>query len=215
MPTAEDGAQVRWLGRGERVVHDSRFLTVSVADVELPGGETVEHHFVRAPGAAIIVVQDERQRILMMYRHRFVSDLWGWELPGGLVDDREDPAVTAAREAEEETGYRPRNVRHLLTYQPMAGMVDSPHHIYLADGADLVGGPTECTEAQETRWMPLDEAAELLRSGRTVTSGTAIGLLAVLGLGGARQQPGGAQEQPGGAQQQGMNESHSGRTVRG
>ncbi|KJS51713.1 hypothetical protein VM98_35650, partial [Streptomyces rubellomurinus subsp. indigoferus] len=45
-----------------------------------------------------------------------------------------------------------------------------------------------------------DEAAELLRSGRTVTSGTAIGLLAVLGLGGARQHPGGAQEQTGRAQ---------------
>lgn len=52
------------------------------------------------------VVLDQQDRVLMMWRHRFVIDRWVWELPGGYVDGSEDPVVTAAREVEEETGWR-------------------------------------------------------------------------------------------------------------
>lgn len=70
----------------------------------------------------------------MMWRHRFVFDRWGWELPGGLVEAGEDALVTAVREVEEETGYRPKQIEPLITYQPMAGMVDSEHLLFLARG---------------------------------------------------------------------------------
>ncbi len=55
----------------------------------------------------------------------------GWELPGGLVDEGEEPEETVIRELEEETGYRAGRVEHLVTYQPMVGMVDSEHVIFI------------------------------------------------------------------------------------
>ena len=34
----------------------------------------------------------------MMWRYRFVPEQWGWELPGGIVDEGEDARQTALRE---------------------------------------------------------------------------------------------------------------------
>jgi 8-oxo-dGTP pyrophosphatase MutT (NUDIX family) len=68
---------------------------------------TFEQYVLRMPKAAMMVVLDDNDRVLMMWRHRFIIDRWVWELPGGYVDPNEDPTVTAAREVEEETGWRP------------------------------------------------------------------------------------------------------------
>src|SRR6266496_648169 len=80
--------------------------------------------------AAMMVLVDEQDRVLLLWRHRFVQDKWGWELPGGLIDEGEEPSETAVRELEEETGYRAGRVEHLITFQPMVGMVDSEHVVF-------------------------------------------------------------------------------------
>jgi 8-oxo-dGTP pyrophosphatase MutT (NUDIX family) len=69
---------------------------------------------LRLPRAAVVVVLNDYGEVLMMWRHRFIIDRWVWELPGGYIDDeQEDPAITAAREVEEETGWRPGPLRRL------------------------------------------------------------------------------------------------------
>jgi 8-oxo-dGTP pyrophosphatase MutT (NUDIX family) len=175
-PTAGPG---RWLVHGERSLYDSPWLRLSLADVELPDGHRLEHHVVRLKRAAIAAVVDGN-RVLMMWRHRFVPDRWGWELPGGLVEDGEDPMVTAAREVEEETGWRPRTMGHLVTFQPMAGMVDSEHSVFIGRGADQVGVPTDSNEAERTEWISLEEVPRMIVQRQIWGAGTLIALLYIL-----------------------------------
>jgi len=172
--------QTRWRVHGERQVYGSRWVEVSLADVELPDGERFEHHVVRMPLAAIAVVLDDSERVLMIWRHRFISDRWGWELPAGLVEPGEDPAETAAREVEEETGWRPREMVAAVTFQPMVGMVDSRHAVFISHGADHVGGEIDPTEAAEVDWLPLDGMLARIDSGEIWTAGSIIGLLYAL-----------------------------------
>lgn len=172
----------RWLVHGERPLYSCEWLHLSLVDVELPDGHRFEHHVVRLKRAAIAAVVHE-DRVLMMWRHRFVPDRWGWELPGGLVDEGEDPMTTAAREVEEETGWRPRTVSHLVTFQPMVGMVDSEHSIFIARNADKVGTPMDNNEAERIRWISLGEVTQLIAQGKILSAGTLIALLHMLTLG--------------------------------
>ncbi|MFC7246059.1 NUDIX hydrolase [Catellatospora aurea] len=179
------GTDTRWVVHGSRNVYRSEWIRLNMADVELPDGQRFEHHTVWMPAAAMTaLLNDEQTHVLLMWRHRFVPDLWNWELPGGLIDQGEEPAVTAAREIEEETGYRPRSLEHLVTFEPMIGMVNCPHHVFLGRGAERIGEPTETTEMERMQWVPLAEVPELIRSGLVSNSGTLVALLHVLAMSG-------------------------------
>jgi 8-oxo-dGTP pyrophosphatase MutT (NUDIX family) len=170
----------RWTIHGERVVDDTRHLRLSVASVELPDGVKFEQYVLRMPKAAIMVVLDDQQRVLMMWRHRFIIDRWVWELPGGYVDPDEDPAVTAAREVEEETGWRPLNVRPLVSLQPSVGTTDAENLLFVAHGAEYIGEPEDINEAERVAWIPLDSVRGRIEKGEIVGAASQVGLLHVL-----------------------------------
>jgi 8-oxo-dGDP phosphatase len=170
----------RWIVHSERSIYENEWVSVGLADITVPSGERFEHHTVTLPAAAMtVVLDDDGEHVLMTWRHRFVPDLWNWELPGGLLDAGETPADTAAREVEEETGYRPRSVAHLVTFEPMVGTVRSPHHVFLARGVERVNDPTEANEGA-FEWVPVADLPELIEKGRITNSGALVGLLHVL-----------------------------------
>ncbi|MFE9398743.1 NUDIX domain-containing protein [Streptomyces flavidovirens] len=169
-----------WQIHGERTVYDNRWVKLALVDVEPPGVERFEHHVVRLHHVAITAVLDDQDRVLMLWRYRFVPDAWGWELPGGIVDEGEDAATTALREFEEETGWRPDSLQHVVTYQPMVGMVDSPHEIYVGRGATHIGEPTDTEEAGHVAWVPLADIPALMARGELMGSGTLVALLHLL-----------------------------------
>jgi 8-oxo-dGTP pyrophosphatase MutT (NUDIX family) len=175
-----DEDRVKWRVHGERPVYKSRWVELALADVELPDGKRFEHHVVRMPRAAVAVVLDEHERVLMLWRHRFVADRWGWELPGGLIDPGEDGAETAAREVEEETGWRPREMVRIVGYQPMVGTLDTEHEVFISHGAEHVGSPTDPTEAARIEWLELGSTLDRIARGEIWTAGTIIGVLYAL-----------------------------------
>jgi 8-oxo-dGTP pyrophosphatase MutT (NUDIX family) len=168
---------------GERPVYENRWVRLTLVDIQTPDGRRFEHHVVRLQRVAVGLVVNA-DRVLMIWRHRFAPDEWGWELPGGIVDQDEDAAQAAAREVEEETGWRPAPMTHLLTFQPMPGMVDTPHELFFANGAERVGEPTDLEEAGRVEWVSLTDVSDLIRKGEVAGSGSLVGLLYVLAFDG-------------------------------
>jgi len=71
---------------------------------DLPGGERFDHHAVRYPQpAAGTIVRDPDRGVLLIWRHRFITDTWGWEIPAGRSEPGESPEEAAVRETIEET----------------------------------------------------------------------------------------------------------------
>ena len=129
----------------------------------------------------LTAVVNHKNEALLMWRHRFAVDEWGWELPGGIAEPGEESAATAAREFEEETGWRPTGpMRHLISFQPMPGMVDMPHEVWTADAAEKVGEPSDAEEAAIIEWVPLANVPEMVKRGEIAGSGPLVGLLTLL-----------------------------------
>ena len=131
---------MRWTVHGERSIYESEWVRLCMADVEVPGSRRFEHHVVRMPcEAAGTVVHDADRGLLLLWRHRFITDTWGWEIPAGRVEPGESAEQAARRETVEETGWRPNGLSHLMTYQPANGLSDQRFNIFLGDGAVQVG----------------------------------------------------------------------------
>lgn len=160
----------------ERQIDDTRRVQVSIAEVELPDGVQFEQWVLRLPAGAVVLVVDDQDRILMLHRHRFVPDRWMWELPGGYIDEGEEPSSTAVREVEEETGWRPHSLRHFLAFQPMTSVMDAQTHLFLALGAEHVGEP-DVNEPGRVAWHPLASALEMIHRGEILGSASVIGIL--------------------------------------
>jgi 8-oxo-dGTP diphosphatase len=104
-------------------------------------------------GAQVAIIRDDR--VLVQFRP------WppGWELPGGHCEEGEDPARTAAREAQEETGYAVRitGVAGVYTWSGLRTVGD-----VLYTGEVIGGAPRRSLEAWSTRFVGLDDLPRTL-----------------------------------------------------
>jgi 8-oxo-dGDP phosphatase len=171
-----------WLVHGERTVYDNPWVRLVLVDVEPPSGRRFEHHVVRLQRVALALVSDVQDRVLMLRRHRFVTGQVGWELPGGIVDAGESSVEAARRETAEETGWEPAELRPLAAFQPMIGMVDTPHDVFWTDVVRKIGDPTDVEESGEVGWVAAEDVIGMIDRGQILGSGSIVGLLRWLAM---------------------------------
>lgn len=171
---------MRWTVHSEEPLYQDEWLDIRMADVEISAGRHLSHRLIRTPPGAGAVVLDDGGRALLIWRHRFITDSWGWEIPIGMINPGEEPIEAAAREVEEETGWRPGPLRPLVYSQPTNGISDSAHHIFRADGATHMGPPSEDWESERIEWVPLDDVRRLIDKRDIVGGTTMVALLYLL-----------------------------------
>lgn len=171
--------RMRWTVHGERMLFESDWVELALVDVEVPGGARFDHHVVRLPRKAVgTIVHDPARGVLLLWRHRFITDSWGWELPAGGVDEGESLPEAAAREVLEETGWRPGPLAEQARWHPSNGLSDQTFTSFTAEGAQHVGDPSDPSESERIEWVPVGRLRELVRTGH-VTDGLSLTALSL------------------------------------
>jgi ADP-ribose pyrophosphatase len=167
---------------GSDVTTATGFLEVERLDVEAPDGSRHERSVVRHPGAVgIVAVEPSGARALLVRQYRASIDRALLEVPAGKRDvEGEPPDVTAARELDEEVGYRPGRLVKLGEFYNSPGFCDEYSHIYAALDIEPTSrarpvGPEE--SAMTVDWVELAEVEQLIASGELIDAKSIIGLL--------------------------------------
>lgn len=134
--------------------------------------------------AAALLLHDPRHdRVLLVRQFRYPALLNGdqpdlLEVCAGLLDG-EDPLVAAAREALEESGHEPRNIRHVCDAYMSPGSLTEKVSLYIGDYDETTlrhAGGGLAHEGEEIELVDLDfaEALAMTRDGRIIDAKTIL-----------------------------------------
>ena len=173
-----------WRVASERPLHVSPWMTLALAEVELPDGRRIEHRVVRYPTAtAGVLVHDvHRDEVLLIWRHRFITDHWGWEIPAGLADEAESPSDAAIRECAEEAGYRAEDPQLIVSMDTSSGISDEQFYGFYARDATPVA-VTDEVEVSAIQWVAVGKLSTLIRDGKVKHAHSLATLLMAFQLG--------------------------------
>lgn len=104
------------------------------------GEDRREALVMEAPHWVNVVPLTDDDRVLLVRQWRFGITAPTLEIPGGMVDEG-DPGAAAARELEEETGYRARRLEPLGVLHPNPAFLSNRLSTFLATDLVRVGEP--------------------------------------------------------------------------
>jgi ADP-ribose pyrophosphatase len=160
-----------------RSIYQGRILQLRVDRVEEPGGVVAEREVVEHQGSVVVlpILPDGRVLLVEQYRHAVRRSLW--ELVAGGIEKGETPRRAAARELQEETGYRAATLKTLFDFYPSPGVMSE--RMFLVEARGLRPAPS-CPEPDEVITVgsfSLTQLRTMIRQNKIRDGKTFVGLL--------------------------------------
>ena len=160
-----------------KTVHEGTFLTLNSDKVLLPNGNTSTREWIKHPGAVccIPILPDGKIGLIKQYRYAVKEQMI--EIPAGKLDQNEKPEKCALRELEEEIGYKANKLTLLANIHPAVGFTDEKMWLYLAEDLVKTKQSLDADEFLEIIPTKLNEAVDMVWSGKITDVKTIIGIL--------------------------------------
>ena len=170
-----------WKVIQSKLIIDHRFIHIREDLLEHPeDGRRFHYLYLQSPSEAVATVpltDDGGVILIRQYRHPVGRIIY--DLPAGRAEAGEPVQQAAARELEEETGYRAAQWQALAYFNQFPGAMQVGTHLFLA--RELSPGPQRLDryEDVEVVKMPFGEAMDLVMRGQVIDAALMLGLLLV------------------------------------
>lgn len=158
-------------------VFQGKIISLQVDTVSLADGRSATREIVRHPGAAAVMALLDG-KLLVVEQFRKPLEKCQIEIPAGKLDGDEDPMAAAARELEEETGYRAKDLKLLSAFYTSPGFADEKLYLYFA--SELAPGKQQLDEDEDIQVeaITLEQAEAYIAEGRISDAKTIMAVYA-------------------------------------
>ena len=149
--------------------------------IQVPNGNIVKWDFIKHNGAAAVVPVDDQGRLVMVRQYRNALDRYTLEIPAGGRDSVEEPYIDcAARELEEETGYKTakENLEFLISLRTTVAFCNERIDVFVAKDLKPSHQHLDEDEFIDVEAFTIDELLEMIYSGKMQDAKTISSLLA-------------------------------------
>jgi ADP-ribose pyrophosphatase len=144
--------------------------------VMLPNGRITLRDIVQHPGAVGILAITDLNEVILVEQFRYATGKKLLEIPAGTIEQNENIEACVFRELEEETGYKAKKTRKLVSCYTSPGYSSEVLHIYLAEDLVETTSKAEEDEILEVVKMSLEDALELVKSNQIIDAKTILAL---------------------------------------
>ena len=125
----------------------------------------VEIEIVHHNGGAGALPLFEDGTVALVRQWRYPLGRYSLEIAAGRIERGDSPEETAARELEEELGYRARELRKIGEFQVAPGYCEERLHVYVARGLEPSEQNLDDDEEIEVVRIPFADALARVKSG--------------------------------------------------
>lgn len=165
--------------RNKKIVFRGKNFSLFLRE-EIINGIRTKEEIIEYPSSVGIIPTDRNDKIVLVKQYRFPLQKEIWEIPAGKLLKRESPLLGAKRELEEETGYRAKRWKKLLSFYMAPGYSTEYMTLFLAK--DLYFGkinPDEDEFIKKVKSFSLKELKKMIKEGKIKDAKTIISVFLI------------------------------------
>jgi len=161
------------------LVYKGAIIDIYKDTIQNPDGQICYYDFIGHKGAAAVMPVTDEGKIIMVKQYRNALDRFTIEIPAGGLNSKDEPMIEcAAREMEEETGYKSDNLELLISVRTTIAFCNEKIDIFVA--RDLKPSKQHLDEGEyvEVLEFTIDELVEMVYSSKIQDSKTVAAIMA-------------------------------------
>ncbi len=161
----------------EEIIYNGRILDLARETHSMPDQRESCFEIVQHPGGAAALPVLEDGRLILINQFRPAAEKYILEIPAGRLEPDENAAECIERELIEEIGFQPRRIESLGYIYSSIGFCNERIHLFIASDLNKTETALEPDEFIEPIILSLNQALEMIETGRIVDAKTQIALL--------------------------------------